>query len=182
MAVLLITCASAPKPRPLWLWRPILCTREVQECLMQPFYTLILIQVDVRNVSKHENKSSYSHRDKRNLRTRRVSQIHVYAVIRFFQQPSKLKIAKCLIVHALSSSYYVTRFELGYEWKATEQRRLCVSNSIVLYNVSVNHEWTDANNIVSKCWFMRFLPTHEYSRIISHISSRFLSQVNTKNC
>ena len=98
--------------------------------------------MNVRNVSKHENKSSYSHRDKGNLLTRLVSQINVYAVKRVYQQSSKLKIAKCLIVHVLSSSYYVTRFELGYEWKATEQRRLCVSNNIVLYNVSVSHsEW-----------------------------------------
>ena len=96
--------------------------------------------MNVRNFSKHENKSSYSHRDKGNLLTRRVSQINVYAMKRVFQQSSKLKIAKSLIVHVLSSSYYVTRFELGYEWKATEQRRLCVSNNIVLYNVSVNHE------------------------------------------
>ena len=96
--------------------------------------------MNFRNFSKHEDKSSYSYRDKRNLLTRRVSQINVYAVKRLFKQTSKLKIAKCLIVHLLSSSYYVTRFELGYERKVTEQRRLCVSNNIVLYNVSVNHE------------------------------------------
>ena len=96
--------------------------------------------MNVRNFSKHENKSSYSHRDRENFLTRGVPQINVYAVKRVFEQPSKLKIAKSLIVHVLSSSYYVTRFELGYEWKATEQRRFCVPNKIVLYNVSVNHE------------------------------------------
>ena len=94
----------------------------------------------VRNFSKHENESSYSHRDKGNLLTRGASQINVYAVKRAFHQSSKLKTAKSLIVHGLSSSYYVTRLELGYEWKATEQRRLCVSNIFVLYNVSVNHQ------------------------------------------
>ena len=62
----------------------VLCSREVQECLMQPFYTLILKQMNVRNFSKHENKSSYSHRDKRNLLTRRVLQINMYAVKRIF--------------------------------------------------------------------------------------------------
>ena len=96
--------------------------------------------MNVRNFSKHENKSSYSHRDEGNLLTRRISQINVYSVKRVFQQSSKLKIAKCLIGHVLSSTYYVTRFELEYEWKATEQRCLCVSNKIILYNVSVNHE------------------------------------------
>ena len=114
--------------------------------------------MNVGNFSKHENKSSYSQRDKGNLLTRRVSQINVYAVKRVFQQSSKLKIAKCLINHVLSNSYYVTRFKLGHEWKATEQRRFCVSNNIVIYNVSVNHERMDANNIVSKRWFMRSFP------------------------
>ena len=94
--------------------------------------------MNVRNFSKDENKSSYSHRDKGNLLTRRASQINVYALKRVFQQSSKLKIAKSLIVHVLSSGY-VARFELGYQWRATEQRRFGVSKNIVLYNVSVNH-------------------------------------------
>ena len=149
---------------------------------MQPFYTLILIKMNIRNFSKHANKSSYSHQDKGNLLTRRVSQINMNAVKRVFQQSSKLKIAESLIVHVLSSCYYVTKFELGFEGKATEQRRFRVSNSIVLYNVRVNHEWRDANKIVNKCWFMRTFPTHEYSQTISHISSKYMSQVNTKNC
>ena len=93
-----------------------------------------------RNFSKHKNKSSYSHREKGNLLNRRVSQIKVYAVKGFFQQSSKLKTAKSLIVHVLSTSYYVTRFELGYEQKGTKERRVRVSNSIVLFNGSVNHE------------------------------------------
>ena len=88
--------------------------------------------MSVENFSQHENKSSYSQRDIENLLTRRVSQFSVYAMKRVFQQSSKLKIAKSLIVHVLSSGYYVTRFELGYERKATEQRRSCVSNNIVL--------------------------------------------------
>ena len=95
---------------------------------------------------------------------------------------NKLKIAKSLTVHVLSSSYYVTRFELGYEWKATEQRRLSVPNNIVLYNVSVKHAWMDANIIKSKCWFMRTSPKHEHSQIIPLISSKYISQVSTKNC
>ena len=96
--------------------------------------------MNVGNFSKHENKSTDSNTDKGNVLTRRVSQINVYAVKRVFQQSSKLKIVKCLIVHVLSRSYYVTRFELGYEWKATKQRRLCVSHNIALYNASVNHD------------------------------------------
>ena len=94
----------------------------------------------VRNFYNHENNSSYSQRDKGNLLTRHVPQINVYAVKKTFQQSSKLKIAKSLVVQIASSSHYVTRFELGFEWEATEQRRFCVSNKIVLYNVRVNHE------------------------------------------
>ena len=115
-------------------------SREVLECLMQPFYTLILLQTNVGNFFNYENESSYSQRDEGNFLTGLVSRINVYAVKRVFQQSSKLKIAKCLIVHVLSSSYYVTRFELGYERKTTERRNLCVSNNIVLHNVSVIHE------------------------------------------
>ena len=107
---------------------------------MQPFCTLSLKQMNIRNFSKQENKSSYSHRDKGNLLTTPVSQVKVYAVKRVFQQSSKLKIAKCLIVHVLSSSYYVSRFEPGFERKATEQRRICVSINIVLNNVGIVHE------------------------------------------
>ena len=148
---------------------------------MQPFYTLILIQMNVRNFSKYE-KSSYSHQYKVNLLTRRVSQINVYAVKRVFQQSSKLKIAKCVIVHVLSSSFFVTRFEPGYERKRTEEKRFCVSGNIVLYNVSVYHERMDAYNILSKRWFMRPFPTHEYSQISSLISSEYMSQVSTIIC
>ena len=63
MAVLPITCARALKPRPLR--RPIPLYREVQECLMQAFYTLILIQTNFRYFFKHEEKSSYPTETKR---------------------------------------------------------------------------------------------------------------------
>ena len=83
MAVLPITLAQGLQNHALFDVQ-YLCSREVQECLMQPFYTLILIQTNIRDVSKHKNKSSYSHQDKWNLLTRRVSQINVYAVKRVF--------------------------------------------------------------------------------------------------
>ena len=82
MAVLPINCKKLQNHAPFDV--QYLCSREVQECLMQPFYTLILFPMNVRNFSKHENKSSYSHQNKWNLLTRRVSQINVYAVKRVF--------------------------------------------------------------------------------------------------
>ena len=51
-----ITCARAPKPALFDV--QYLCSREVQECLVQPFYTLILTQKKVRNISYYENKST----------------------------------------------------------------------------------------------------------------------------
>ena len=54
------------------------------KCLMQPFYTLILIQMNVGNFSKQENKSSYSHQNKGNVLTRRVLHINVYGVEKSF--------------------------------------------------------------------------------------------------
>ena len=82
MAVLPITCSSLQNHALFDV--QYFCSREVQECLMQPFYTLILNKMNVRNFSKHEKNSSYSHRDKGNLLSRRVSQINVYAVKRIF--------------------------------------------------------------------------------------------------
>ena len=151
---------------------------------MQPIYTLISVRMNLLSrrdgdFSKLENNFRYSHWDKENQLTRRVSQINVL-LCKAFQQSSKLKIARSLIVHVLPSSYYVTRFELEYSWKATEQNRICVSNNIVLNNVSVNNEWIDANNTVSKIWFMPTFPLHEYSQIISYISSEHMSQNSTK--
>ena len=80
-----------------------LCSREVQECLMPIFYTVILKQRNAGSFSKHENKSRYSQGDKGNLLTRRVSQIRVYPVKKVLHKSFKLKIAKNLIVHVLSS-------------------------------------------------------------------------------
>ena len=61
--------------------------------------------MNIGDFSKLENKSSFSNKlDKRNILTRRVSQINVYAVKRVFQQSSKLKIAKCLLVQVMSGS------------------------------------------------------------------------------
>ena len=44
--------------------------------------------------------------------TARVSQVNVNTMKRIFEQRSELQIAKCLIVHVLSSSYDVSRLEL----------------------------------------------------------------------
>ena len=59
---------------------------------------------------------------------------------RIFEQRSELPVAKCLIVHVLSSSYNVSKLEFRKKKKATQQRRLCVANDIVLNQVGVYYE------------------------------------------
>ena len=72
---------------------------------------------------------------------------------KFFEQRSELQVAKCLIVHVLSSSYNVYRVELRNKKKATQQWRLCGANDIKLNQVGVYHEGVYADNVVSKFWF-----------------------------
>ena len=151
---------------------------------MQPFYTIIFLFKWMSETFQNMRTSRVIPTETKGFFSPDVSRKSMCMLWKDFftnRLNWRLPNVKCLIFHVLSSSYYVTRFELGYEWKAAEQRRFCVSNNILLYKVSVNHEWMDANNIVSKCWFMRFFPTHEYSRIISHISSKYMPQVSTKN-
>ena len=74
---------------------------------------------------------------------------------RSFEQRSELQVAKCLIIHVLSSSYNVFRLELQNKRKATQQWSLCVTNDIVLNQVGGYHERVYADNVVSKSRFVR---------------------------
>ena len=74
MAVLPITCTRALQNHGLFDIQ-YFCTTEVQESLMQPFYTLNLIQVNVGNFSKQEKKSRYSHRDRGNFFTKSMCKL-----------------------------------------------------------------------------------------------------------
>ena len=99
-----------------------------------------------------------------------------------FEQRSELRVAKCLIVHVLSSSYEVSRFELRNKRKATQQWSLCVVNDIVLNQVCVYHEGVYAYNVVNKFWFVRFFSSQHYSNFITNITSEKVSQIRTKEC
>ena len=68
--------------------------------------------MNVGGFSEHENKTSDADRYKGYFFTARVSQVIVNTMKRIFEQRSELQIAKCLIVHVLSSSYDVSRLEL----------------------------------------------------------------------
>ena len=109
-----------------------------------------------------------------------VSQVKAKTMKRGFEQRSELQVAKCLIVHELSSSYNVSSLELRNKRKATHQWNFCVTNDIELNQVGVYHERVYANNVVSKYWFVRSFSSQHYSKFITNITSENLSQIRTK--
>ena len=108
----------------------------------------------VGGFSEHQNKMSDAYKNKGYFFTARVSQVIVNTMKRIFEQRSKLQVAKCLIVHVLSSSL-VSRLELRKKRKAMQQWSLCAANDIALNQVCVYHEGEYAYNVVSKFWFVR---------------------------
>ena len=101
---------------------------------------------------------------------------------RVFEQRSELQVAKCLIVHVLPSSYNVSSLELRNKRKATQQWSFRVANDIVLNQVCVYHERVYAYNVVSKFWFVRSFSSQHYSKFITNITSKNVSQICTKEC
>ena len=99
-----------------------------------------------------------------------------------FEQRSELQVAKCLIVHVLSSSYNVSSLELRNKQKATQQWCLRVTNDIVLNQVRVYHGRVYVDNVVSKFWFVRSFPSQHYSKFITDITSESVSENRTKIC
>ena len=100
----------------------------------------------------------------------------------FFEQWSQLQVAKCLIVHVLSSSYNVSRLELRNKRNATQQWILCVANDIVLNEVCVYHERVYAYTVASKFWFVRSLSSQNHSNFITDLTSENVSQICAKGC
>ena len=96
--------------------------------------------MNVGGLSDHQNKTSETNRYKRYFLTARISQVNVNTMKRIFEQRSELQVAKCLLVHVLSSSYNVSSLELRNKGKATQQWSLRVANDIVPNHVRVYHE------------------------------------------
>ena len=101
---------------------------------------------------------------------------------RNFEQRSELQVAKCLIVHVLSSSCNVSRLELRNKRTATQQWSLCVANGIVLNQVGAFHERVYADNVVNKLWFVRSFSSQHYPKFNANITSENVSQIRTKEC
>ena len=141
--------------------------------------------MNVGDFSEHQKKKSDTDRYKGYFTSARVSQVNVKTMKRIFGQRSELQVAKCLIVHVLSSSYIVSRLELRNKRnkrKAMQQWNFCVANNIVLNQVCVNHERVYAYNVVSKFWFVRAFSSQHYSKFITNITSENVSQICTKEC
>ena len=144
--------------------------------------TSFRLEMNVGGFSEHQNKTSDADTYKRYFFTARFSQVNVNTMKRIFEQRFDLQVAKCLIVHVLSSSYNVSRLEFRNKRKATQQGSFCVANDNVLTQVGVHHEWVYADNVVSKVWFMRSFSSQHYSKFKTNIISENLSQIRTKAC
>ena len=138
--------------------------------------------MNVGGFFEHQNKSSDADMYKGYVFTARVSQVNVNTMKRIFEQRSELQLAKCLIVHVLSSSYNVSRLELRNKRKATQQWSPCVTNYIVLNKVCVYHERVNAYNVVNKFWFVRSFSSQHYCKFITNITSKNVSRICTKQC
>ena len=138
--------------------------------------------MNVGGFSEHQNKTSDTDRYRRYFFTARVSQVNINTMKRIFEQWSGLQVAKCLIVHVLSSSYNVSRLELRNKRDATQQWNLCVNNDIVFNQIGVYHERVYADNVESKFWLVKSLSSQHYSEFITNITSKNLSQIRAKEC
>ena len=139
------------------------------------------LEMNIGSFSEHQDKTSDTDRYKKFFFTTHVSQVNVNTMRRIFEKRSELQVAKCLIVHVLSSSYNVSRIQLRNKRKATQQWSFSVANDIVLNQVGVYHERVYADNVVSKLWFVRSFSSQFYSKLINKITSKNVSQIRTKN-
>ena len=144
--------------------------------------TSFRLEMNVGSFSEHQNKTGDTDRYKWYFFTARVSQVKVNTMKRIFEQRSELQVAKCLIVHVLSSSYNVSRLELRNKKKALQQWSLCVANDNVLNQVGVYHDRVYADNVVSKFWFVRSFSSQHYSKFITNVTCENVSQIRTEKC
>ena len=117
--------------------------------------TSFRLEMKVGGFSKHQDKTSGTNRYNRYFFTSRVSRVNVITMKWFFEQWCELEVAKCPIVHVLSSSYKVSSFELWNERKATQQGGPRVANNIVLNQIRVYHDRAYADKVESELRFVR---------------------------
>ena len=140
------------------------------------------LEMNVGGFSEHQNKTSGTDRYKGHFFITRISQVNVNSMKRYFEQRSELQVAKCLLVHILSSSYNFSRLELRNEKKTTQQRSLLFAHHFVLNQVRVYHERVYADRFIVKIWFVRSFSSQQYSKFITDNTSERVSQILTKRC
>ena len=74
-----------------------------------------------------------------------------------------------LIDHVHSKSYNVFSFQLGNKKKTTQQWSFCVTNEIVVKQVSAYFEKVYADIVVSRFWFARSFSLKQHSECDAHI-------------
>ena len=74
--------------------------------------TSFRLEMNIGSFFEHQHKTSDTDRFKGYFFTARASQVKVNTMKRFFEQRSELQVAKCPIVHVLSSSQNVSSLEL----------------------------------------------------------------------
>ena len=142
--------------------------------------TSFTLDMNVGGFSEHQNRTSDTDRYKGYVFTARVSQVNVNTIKRIFEQRSELQVAKCLMVHELSSSFNVSSLEFRNKRKKTQQCSLRVGHDIVLKHVRVYHERVyAADKVVYKLWFVRSFSAQHYSKVITNITSENVSQIRT---
>ena len=99
--------------------------------------TSFILGMNVGGFFEQQNKTSDTDRYKKYFFIARVSQVNLTFMKRIFEQRSELQVAKCLVVHVLSSSYNVSRLELRTKRKQRSSVTFAVANDIVLNQVVV---------------------------------------------
>ena len=118
---------------------PILLTNtsikwDLDLSLSNHLVTSFRLEMNVGGFSKQQNNLSDTDRNKGYFFIDRVSQVNVKITKRIFEQWSELLVAKCLIVHVLSSLFLMS-LALSYEIK---EKHCCNGNCVsptLLYSI-----------------------------------------------
>ena len=153
--------------------------RESLLVLKQPSCNLFLVGKECWRLFLTSKQDEWYWQIQRVLFTARVSQFNVNTMNGTLDQWSELHVAKCLIVHVVSSSYNLSSFELWTEKKTTQQWVHRVANDIVLYQVLVCHERVYADNVVGKFWFVSSFLSQHPSKLVANIATEKMSQFPT---
>ena len=138
--------------------------------------------MNVGSFSEYQNKTSDTDRYKRYFFITRISQVNVNTMKRILEQRSELQLAKCLIIHVLSSSYKISRLELRNKKKTTQQWSLRFTHDIVLNQFPVYHERVYPDNVLTIFWFVRSFSSQHSSKFITKSTSENVFQIRTKEC